>query len=170
MITFYKILHGHTPCYISVVVPSTIGDNWNRSWYIQLPMANRNAYYNSFSSNREWNFLPLEVLELNSTAAFRLYLDLGINYQPKYFSVGERKAQVLHIRLPTHCCFPNSVLSNRNIIDSPVCRYDQFEDTHYYVLNCPYFANERNVLFAFLSQTCTPSLQAILFEDEELPY
>lgn len=176
LIMFYKMLHGLTPAYLQSLVPRMAGENSDynlRNYHIiRAPMARSNIYYNSFlpSVIRDWNALPVEARDLDSVAAFKLYLNRQNISPPKYYYVGGRKAQILHSRLRTKCSALNADIYARNLVDSPYCTCGQYEDAYHFFLCCPLYIQERTKLLADLATVCTPNLETILFGNDELSY
>ena len=81
-----------------------------------------------------------------------------------------RKTQILHTRLRTKCSSLNSDLYSKNITESPFCHCGQVENSHHYLLCCPFYTAQRNELFNAVSEYQTISLNLLLYGDASLPY
>ena len=146
---FYKMYNDLTPSYLSSLVPQSIN---NLSQYslrnadnIQSIHARTNLYFQSFlpSVVRKWNDLSDEAKRSSSVTSFKNYLNRNRTSIPKYFYTGNRKTQILHTRLRTKCSSLNSDLYSKNITESPFCRCGQVENSHHYLLCCPFYTAQR---------------------------
>jgi hypothetical protein len=62
-------------------------------------------YSNSFlpSSIKDWNDLPVELRNAPSLAIFKKRLNEDVQKVPAHHYIGERRYQIIHTRLRTHC-------------------------------------------------------------------
>ena len=173
---FYKMYNDLTPSYLSSLVPQSIN---NLSQYslrnadnLQSIHTRTNLYFQSFlpSVVRKWNDLSDEAKRSSSVTSFKNYLNCNRTSIPKYFYTGNRKTQILHTRLRTKCSSLNSDLYSKNITESPFCRCGQVENSHHYLLCCPFDIAQRNELFNAVSEYQTISLDLLLYGDASLPY
>ena len=91
-------------------------------------------YFNSClpSVIREWNDLLLDIKDSDSVSIFKRQLKERNRFVPKYYSVGNRKLQILHTRLRTL----NHDLFRKHITESPLCRYGAIETTEHFLMAC----------------------------------
>ena len=66
-----------------------------------------------------------------------------------------------------HVAALNQHLFSKNIIDSPVCTCGAVEDTYHYLFVCNRFSNLRQELFNTVSIICQPTLNVLLFGNDE---
>ena len=122
------MIYNFTPPYLSSLVPHPVSTlsryNLRNSNDLQAIDARTNQYYNSFlpSAVRSWNNLPVAAKESDSINSFKRFLNQNKTPVPKYYYMGNRKAQILHTRLRTNCSSLNMDLFLKNISDSPLCR------------------------------------------------
>ena len=86
----------------------------------------------------------------------------------KFYFTGKRLEQIYHARLRTNCSPLNQHLFSKNIIDSPTCACGAVEDTYHYLFVCNRFSNLRQELFNTVSMICQPTLNVLLFGNDEL--
>ena len=172
LVMFYKMYNDLTPFYLFSLVPQSIN---NLSQYslrnadnLQSIHARTNLYFQSFlpSVVRKWNDLSDEAKRSSSVTSFKNYLNRNRTSIPKYFYTGNRKTQILHTRLRTKCSSLNSDLYSKNITESPFCRCGQVENSHHYLLCCPFYTAQRNEIFNAVSEYQTISL---IFYYMEMP-
>ena len=105
----YKMFNNLSPLYLCSLIPPTVDTqssyNLRNAHNIRTIHSRTTQYFNSFlpSTIREWNTLPLDVRNCDSINSFKRKLNSDINVVPKYFYTGNRKAQVLHVRIRTKC-------------------------------------------------------------------
>ena len=169
LILFYKMVNNLTPPYLSSLIPTTVGNTstYNlRNARDLSTVASRTALFsNSFlpSVVREWNNLPLETREADSLSSFKRHLRRNNYRPPKYYYIGKRKAQILHVRLRTNCSSLNHHLFQKNIIESPLCSCGSPETTQHYFFECVLYHDSRLELFNSISNYCTTTFELILF-------
>lgn len=172
LLQLYKMSHNLAPQYLSSLLPVREMSRYNLRNVddIQSPYARTNLYFNSFlpCAIREWNELPVEVRQLDSISSFKHYLNRDNITIPQYYYVGNRKSQVLLTRLRTGCSALNSYLFSKNLVESPLCRCGQHEDTKHFLLHCPLYDDQRIELLDTVSQICLPSLNTLLSGDISL--
>ena len=134
---FYKMVHNLTPNYLTSLIPSTVTETTNynlrNSNDIRTVNARKSQYFYSFlpSTIREWNILPEQQRNATTIAFFEYQLNQPRPFIPKFFYVGERHAQILHIRLRTKCSSLNYDVFLRNLTDSPLCRCGSIENAEH---------------------------------------
>ena len=105
--TFIKL-----PFVIKIFVLSIASDCNNVSNYnlcnsqnLHSVATRTNLYYNSFLSSviRDWDDLPYTKRQLDTVNTFKAQINRETIPEPKYCYKGNRKAQILHTRLRTHC-------------------------------------------------------------------
>ena len=145
--TFYKIMHGLAPTYLSDLIPPNVGQSNNYALrnadHIQGFRSNSNLFSDSFfpSTIKAWNSLPNEVREMTSVSAFKNYLNRNKLQSPYYFHAGSRLGQILHARLRMQCSFLHADLYRKNIVESPSCQHcGGFESAYHLFFICPAYA------------------------------
>ena len=94
-----------SPNYLSSLVPQSVELTTHYSLRdatnIRQRLTRTQLYYNSFipSTFRLWNDLPSEMRESNTYTNFKYQINKNIRKAPKYYMVGDRFAQIQHIRL-----------------------------------------------------------------------
>ena len=128
--------------------------------------------FNSFlpSTIREWNNLPDHIKQKPSVNTFKHAIkSRGSSVRPpKHYYFGERREQILHVRLRTNCSSLNQHLFEKNIVESPLCQCGEIENAWHFFFACPLFNDLRVTLFDALSQFCIPTLDIILYGDLQL--
>ena len=169
---FYKMIYNFTPPYLSSLVPHPVSTlsryNLQNSNDLQTIDARTNQYSFLPSAVRSWNNLPVAAKESDSINSFKRFLNQNKTPVPKYYYMGNRKAQILHTRLRTNCSSLNMDLFLKNISDSPLCRCGSLENAQHFFFQCPYFQDQRNELLNAVLQFQTPSLSLLLFGDISL--
>ena len=170
MCLFYKMASGLTPSNLSDLVPltveNTISYKLRDSHNIRPIQTRTQLYYKSFlpSSIRDWNDLPLTAR--NSASLSQLNKDKM--KVPKYYNVGKRTLQIYHLRLRTNCSCLNFHLYSKNIAESPSCVCGDVESANHFLLQCPRFQQMRLDMMNIISTISEPSLNTLLYGDENL--
>ena len=86
----------------------------------------------------------------------------------KFYFIGKRLGQIYHARLRTNCSSLNQHLFSKNLIDNPLCICGSVEDTYHFLLTCNRFSNLRQELFNKVSTICRPTLNVLLYGNDEL--
>ena len=176
LILFYKMVNNLTPPYLSSLVPSIVGASsryaLRDSHNLSMIHSRTQLYYHSFlpSAIREWNSLPFEIRSKSSVSSFKQCIRDATIPTPKHYFVGNRREQILHTRLRTNCSSLNQHLFEKNIVESPMCRCGEVEDTRHFFFSCPYYNAIRNTLLLTVSQFCTPSTDTLLHGNLCLPF
>ena len=176
LIAFYKMTHNLTPSYLSELVPQSVSAqsqyNLRNTQNLQVPFSRTNLYFNSFlpSVIRDWNELSPDTRNAPSLTSFKRLLNIDKSSIPEHFFSGDRKAQVLHARLRTHCSSLNQHLFSKSIVDSPLCRCGNVESSHHFFFMCPFYKDIRTILSNCVTQYCTLTLHHFLYGDESLSY
>ena len=82
---------------------------------------------------------------------------------PKHYLFENRKEQILHTRLRTNCSILNILFLLKNIIDSPLCRFNNIETVKRFFLDFPIYNNQRITLVQTVSRFCTVTLDTLLY-------
>lgn len=171
---FYKMINHLTPFYLSSLIPQPVGAtsryNLRNSDDLQTVDARTSLYYHSFlpSAVRAWNNLPFEARFSESVYSFKRFLNKENISVPKYYYMGNRRAQILHTRLRTYCSSLSLDLFMKNVSDSPLCQCGSIEDAQHYFFHCGYYQLQRNQLLNAVSTYIAPSLNLFLFGDLSL--
>ena len=76
---------------------------------------------------------------------FKKHINKNIPKPPTYFSVGNRKINIIHTKL-RHNCIQNNDLFRSNIIGSPLCSCGQVENSNIFFFSCPLYYQAFNEL------------------------
>ena len=170
----YKMVNDLTPNYLTSLIPATVA---NTSAYqlrdsenVRPLLTRTQLYYKSFlpSSIRNWNELPLNIRNSSSLTSFKRQLNKDNIKVPIYYSSGNRQLQIYHTRLRTNCSSLNQHLYSKNIIADPSCACGGVESTKHFLLQCPLFNQARIEMLNTLSTVCIPSLNVLLYGDNNL--
>ena len=170
----YKMVNDLTPNYLTSLIPATVA---NTSAYqlrdsenVRPLLTRTQLYYKSFlpSSIRNWNELPLNIRNSSSLTSFKRQLNKDNIKVPIYYSSGNRQLQIYHTRLRTNCSSLNQHLYSKNIIADPSCACGGVESTKHFLLQCPHFNQARIEMLNTLSTVCIPSLNVLLYGDNNL--
>ena len=170
---FYKMNNHLAPEYLTSLIPQPVAAasryNLRNSNSLQTIHARTNLYYQSFlpSAIRGWNNLPIEIKQSDSVNSFKKHL-FKKQPVPKYYYIGNRRAQILHTRLRTNCSSLNIDLFTRNISDSPLCSCGSIEDAQHYFFHCKHYTVQRHTLLNAISAYIVPSLKCFLYGDTSL--
>ena len=102
---FYKMSSSISPEYLSSLVPQPIENTTHYGLRdasnIRPPLARTQLYYKSFlpSTIRLWNDISSEMRDALSFTIFKYQINKNIYKPPRYFTVGDRVAQIQHTRL-----------------------------------------------------------------------
>ena len=142
--TFYKIMHGLVPAYLSDLIPPIVGQSNNYALrnadHNQGFRSNSNLFSDSFfpSTIKAWNSLPNEAREMTSVSAFKNYLNRNKLQSQYYFHAGSRLGQILHARLQMQCSALHADLYRKSIVESPSCQHcGGFESAYHIFFICP---------------------------------
>jgi hypothetical protein len=108
----------------------------------------------------DWNNLNPDIRNAESLECFRNKLARENNASkiPKWYYVGERRYSMIHARLRMLCSTLNDHLfSQIHVIDDPQCPCGHNrETTKHFLIDCPLYNVERNIMFR--------ELQALKFD------
>jgi hypothetical protein len=173
-ILLYKMFNNLSPHYLSSLVPDTVGEssdyNLRNADNTRNIFCHTQLYSHSFlpSSIKDWNNLPVNYRNSPSISIFKSRLNEDVQSVPSHYYVGERKYQIIHTRLRTHCSSLKEHLFSKNIIESPLCECGDIENTSHYFFSCPRYQDERNVLLNNLSEITTVTLNVLLYGDNSI--
>ena len=171
---FYKMQNSLTPDYLLSLVPENVGNNSAYNLRIARNLntiqARSQLYYKSFlpSVTRDWNGLSEGIRNSPSLSSFKHQLNVNLAKSPILFFDGKRLGQIYHARLRMRCSSLNAHLFSKNIVDSPLCACGSFEDTHHFLLSCNRYAVLRQELVNRVTPICQPSLNVLLYGNQEL--
>ena len=140
LLLLYKMFNNLSPLYLCSLIPPTVDTqssyNLRNAHNIRTIHSRTTQYFNSFlpSTIREWNTLPLDVRNCDSINSFKRKLNSDINVVPKYFYTGNRKAQVLRVRIRTKCSSLNNDLYQKGINESPLCLCGHVENADHFLM------------------------------------
>ena len=175
LLLLYKMFNNLSPLYLCSLIPPTVDTqssyNLRNAHNIRTIHSRTTQYFNSFlpSTIREWNTLPLDVRNCDSINSFKRKLNSDMNVVPKYFYTGNRKAQVLHVRIRTKCSSLNNDLYQKGINESPLCLCGHVENADHFLMKCHNYQAQRVELVRAVSQHTSVTLQTLLFGNNSLP-
>ena len=175
LLMFYKLYYSLSPPYLSTLVPPLVGQtsryNLRNANDLQTIDARTTLYFNSFlpSTVRDWNSLPLDIKNTDTAVAFKSSLNKNNRFVPKHFYFGDRQLQILHTRLRTKCSSLNYDIFLRRLNDSPLCTCGHLENAEHFLLQCPFYQQQRLALVQSISQHCQISSDLLLYGDTSMP-
>ena len=115
-----------------------------------------------------WNQLPLEVRNLPSLCVFKNHFKR--RDKPTLYYFGERFPAVHHARMRIGCSKLQSDLCfNLHVSDNPLCHCGTaVEDAYHYLVRCPLFAVERNILANSINHITTLEKDVLLYGSMQL--
>jgi hypothetical protein len=154
----YNILNGRAPPYLLDLVPDPIEArtryNLRNRGDLQVHFSRLTTYSNSFfpATTRLWNQLPHSVKSSMSHLSFKYnYLKLFPRPQRQdLYYFGRRKEAIAHARLRIGCSFLKAHLCHYlHVIDDPACSCPTRveESSEHYLLYCPIYHNQRQVMY-----------------------
>ena len=141
-----KIVTNTAPPYLCELLPRTVGHRRtlrNSNNLIKFKCRTE-TFRSSFvpSAVTLWNNLDV----VNRTSSYIQTLFKTNAY--KLFYWGKRETSVKHAQLRMRCSKLNAHLFNLHVVDSSSCNCGHLvEDTNHYLLHCPLYTLERNILF-----------------------
>ena len=120
------------------------------------------------SAIRGWNEHTEETRNSTSISTFKSKLNSNIQRPPKYYNCGTRIGQIYHARVRTACSALNQHLFSKNIVNSPSCSCGAVEDARHFLFVCNLYTDLRRTLFQVVSVIQQPSLNLLLFGNQEL--
>jgi len=118
-------------------------------------------------TTRQWNKLPQPVKTLLRITQFKktIFLSHGPSKPPKYYSFGNKNANILHTKLRLGISELNCHQFQIQKVDSTSCDCGHTQETtQHFVLDCPLYTNTRRLLFENASEilqinfaACVPS-------------
>ena len=147
---FAKMEEGKAPPYLCQLLPAKVGGSraLRNKNNLQLFKCRTQTFKNSFipSTTKLWNTLD----ETNRNV---IYASELLKYQSnKLFEYGIRETGIKHAQLRMKCSKLNAHLFALHVIDSPECScgFDN-EDTNHFLLQCPLYDHERNIIMMELT-------------------
>jgi len=162
-------LDSRIPDYITAMLPNTRTQDTGRilrnHMHNTLPHNRITSYQRSFipHTTRQWNKLPQPVKALLRITQFKktIFLSHGPSKPPKYYSFGNKNANILHTKLRLGISELNCHQFQIQKVDSTSCDCGH---TQHFVLDCPLYTNTRRLLFENASEilqinfaACVPS-------------
>jgi hypothetical protein len=139
--------------------------------YNYIFLSKTQLYSNSFlpSSIENRSNIQVKLRNAQSLAIFKKRLNDDVQKVHAHYYVGERRYQIIHTRLRTHCSsLKEHLFSKTKMIESPFCICGEIENTEDYFLHCPMYQDVRTVLSNNLSQITTVTLNTLLYGDNSL--
>ena len=179
LVMAFKIKHGLTPEYLCSIFPESVGlmtpYNLRNNSDLTTINARTQIFKNSFipSSITMWNSLPIDIRNVESIEHFKSLLKKHIFKPfdvPSFYLTGNRRLSLLHARLRNMCSNLNhDLFLNHLRLDSKcdLCGHEK-EDVEHYFMQCPYFRNERTLLFRATRPFHPISVNAVLFGKDSL--
>ncbi len=141
-----------TPNYLTTLIPIPNQDRYNLRNANNIPLIHCHSqlYRNSFlpSTICEWNGISEETRNAPTLGIFKTRINHGITKPSPLFNVEDRRDQILHARLRLSCSSLNFDLHRKNIVDSPLCTCGAQETVSHFLLHCPLYQRQRNVLLS----------------------
>ena len=173
LIMAYKIKNNITPDYLNNIFPEIVG--------LTMPYNLRNQddftvlntrtelFRNSFvpSCITLWNNLPEHIRNSETILSFKTQLIKHCFTSPRtpyYYTIGSRVFSVLHSRLRNSCSNLNYDLCLNNLRPNSNCENcgHEREDAEHYFMQCPFYINERLLLFRATRHLHPLSVQTLL--------
>ena len=182
---FYKIQNNNAPEYLCNLVPpkiqSTTQYPLRNGQDIILPFCRLTLTSQSFipSTIKLWNNLNISVRNVDSLSKFKVELknyDIRNENQSnlKHYLYGPRKLNIILTQFRCSASFLNCDLFRANIISDPTCKCGlDIEDMHHFFFDCPFYLNERAILFnglSWLPEGCDLDLTLLVFGRDTLSY
>ncbi|PJE77627.1 hypothetical protein CI610_03447 [invertebrate metagenome] len=157
----YQILHNNAPQYLIDIVTQYLNDNEDtvhhlrRQRLFNQPLCRSENYYNSFSPTilREFNSIDTKILNSPSLGVFKklitpVNLDQGLIRTTDILkNKGNRKENIILCQLRNNASNLNFDRFNDHLIDSPLCRCNQGDETSYhYFFECCLYEQQRQEL------------------------
>ena len=151
---FNKIIAKESPSYLQSLLPHKISVNRpqsrNADHYYPIK-ARTETYKNSFlpSTIKLWNSLPVVNRSYDYIKSLMCHNKSSLLYY------GKRETSVKHAQLRMNCSKLNYHLYLLHVLDSPVCPCGHnCEDINHFLLDCPLFAQEREIMFDGFRSIC----------------
>ena len=160
-----------SPAYLSSLIPPPPATAYNlrHSDRVQSIKCRTTLYSESFlpSTIRKWNQLDESTRNSSSIGEFKTTLRQNSHVRiPKYFYYGNRRLQILHLRLRTGCSSLKDDLFRKHIVDNPTCLCGVIETVRHYLCECPLYHGFRQDMFNMISPICNPSLNTLLWGND----
>ena len=174
LLLFFKMKNGLSPDYLSNLVPQTVGQASTRSLRnssnISSIRTHTSLHMNSFipSTISLWNSLPVEAKTIDTVSGFKTYLKSDNPKQNNLFYYGKRRSQVIHTRLRNECSSLNHHLFVKNIVPSSLCVCGSQETTYHFLLVCPLFIVQRQLMLNSVAALTEVTLRNLLYGDTNL--
>ena len=159
-----------SPSYLSNLIPIPQENRYPLRNRHDIPTihSRTSLYQESFlpSVIRQWNSLPENVKTSPTLPIFKRRLSPNIQKPPIYYSVGNRRGQVLHTRLRLECSALNYDLHRKSIVEHPYCSCGEIETTKHFLFSCSNYSVLRQLMFSNLP--CPPTYNNLMFGSENL--
>ena len=156
------------PHYITSIIPNTRAQDTHRQLRNadrqSITTSNTSSYKRSFfpTTIGQWNELTQDTQQLTHTAFKKeICQQQGAPDPPAYYTAGTKKGNTLHARLRMEMSYLNSHSFKIKKADSPECRCGFHNETvSHFIFTCPYYSDQRNVMFDRLSHTLSIDLRS----------
>ena len=153
---FFKILNNEAPPYINDILTNfnthETGYNLSSS-NLRHPVPRTTSYQNSFfiSTTDLWNDLDLQLKNATSLYSFKQTLKKQVLQPPKYYTHGDRTANILLCQLRNGKSQLNSDLHRDHLLESANCSQCMVPETSkHFLFNCSKCNTQRVALMNWL--------------------
>ena len=118
-----------------------------------------------------WNDLDSNAKQIPTYNQFKYHLSHidTPGKSPDYFHVGDRKSNILITRLRHSCSILKADLFKVNLVSTQNCSCGHpIEDSYHFLLQCPNYRAQRNILFAKLINYHPLTKDKLLYGDVNL--
>ena len=147
---FAKICNKSAPQYLCELLPTTVGENSQRSLRNENDLKEMKGRTETFRES----FIPDAIKRYNNNNQKGNVIDgnnnIAVKMNRKFFEYGNRTTAVKHAQLRMKCTLLSGHLYDLHVVDSPACECGfDFEDINHFI-NCPLFGAERTELLTNL--------------------
>ncbi|MCP3900406.1 MAG: RNA-directed DNA polymerase [Desulfobacteraceae bacterium] len=166
----FKIINGKAPLYLCDILNNLKGKSnyvTRNKTKIRVPYCRLETFKRSFfpRSISLWNDLSETTRLSDSLNSFRKYLTQKLPEKTPLYYYGERWPSVHHARMRMGCSKLNADLHyHLKVVGDPSCRCGATKETaKHYLLECPNFFHQRNVLRHELTLLMPLTLKNVLY-------
>jgi hypothetical protein len=175
---FYAIVNGHTPRYLSTLLPRNLNTSIhntrgarNRAFAVFL--CKTECFRKSFfpSTTLLYNDLPPHERDCHSKKLFNRNMKRSLKVQvPSHYYEGSRKVNIVLSQMRMQFCDLKVYLHKKGCIESPMCNCGEAAETlEHYFMYCSYYVRERQELTRSLVNivSCNITAQLLIFGKPE---